>query len=121
MKDNENMLRLYIKEDYSDEIVPMTKLTRGLLHVYHIPKPSDKIEFTCIDTYQTGLSIEELKMCLDWRDHYFDLHHNSCESVFDVEYTEEEDYERDQCAEKVRTQLRFIEDVLGEPQGRFTI
>lgn len=122
MKDTGNMLEFFIKEDHSDEIVPMTKLTRGLLHVYHISKAPNDITFNHIDEYATGLSINDLKLCLEWRTHYFKMYNTSSEAtLWDGCLSEEEKYERSQQHLNAVENLKRIESVLGKPQGRFAI
>lgn len=122
MKDIGNMLEFFIKEGYSDEIVPMTKLTRGLLHVYHISKAPNDITFNHMDEYATGLSINDLKLCLEWRTHYFKMCNTSSEAtLWDGCLSEEEKYERSQQHLNAIENLKRIESVLGKPQGRFAI
>ena len=116
------MLEFFVKEDCSDEIVPMTKLTRGLLHVYHISKAPNDITFNHMDEYATGLSINDLKLCLEWRTHYFKMCNTSSEAfLWNDCLSEEEKHRNNQQHIKALENLKRIESILGKPQGRFAI
>lgn len=121
MKDGINMLNLLIKEEFSNEIEPMSKLTRGLMYVYDMPYKASQIYFVPLDSYRTGLTPEELKMCLEWREAYFDFHRYTSETAHETSYTEQELQAHQKERSRAFTAMCKIERELGEPQGRFSI
>ncbi len=121
MKDLNNMFNIFVKGKYSEEIEPMTRLTRGLMYVYDMPYKASQIYFVPLDSYRTGLTEEYLKQCLEWREAYFDFHRYTSETVYEHEYTQEELQEIRQERNKAFKIMNDIEKEMGEPQGRFTI
>ena len=122
MKDKTNMLELFVKDRYTGEIVPLTKLTRGLLHTYYINKPYSEITFNHEDCCATGLTIEELNLCVLWRKYYFETFRYSEDESDDAEIlTTKERLFRAEWTDKYTAKKEEIEEILGEPQGRFTI
>ena len=121
MKDVNNMFSIFIKDEHSEEVEPMSKLTRGLMYVYDMPYKSSQIYFVPIDSYRTGLTPEELKMCLEWREAYFDFHRYTSETAHENSYTEQELQAHQKERSRAFTAMCKIEGELGEPQGRFSI
>lgn len=121
MKDLNNMFEVYIKGEYSDETERMSRLTRGLMYVYDMPYKAKDIHFGQLDSHRTGLTSEELEMCLRWREAYFEFHRYSGESSNVYSYTEEDILQQEREQTEARNTMLEIEKELGEPQGRFTI
>lgn len=121
MKDLNNMFNVFIKGEFSEEIEPMTKLTRGLMYVFDIPYKASQIHFVPLDSHRTGLTSDELKQCLNWREAYFDFHRNTSETAHEHDYTKEELQEIRKERNKAFNMMSEIEKELGEPQGRFAI
>lgn len=121
MKDLNNRFNVFVKGEYSEEIEPMTRLTRGLMYVYDIPYKASQIYFVPLDSHRTGLRSDELKQCLDWREAYFDFHRYTSETVYEYNYTKGELQEIRKERNKAFKIMSEIEKELGEPQGRFAI
>jgi hypothetical protein len=121
MKDLKNMFNVFVKGEFSEEIEPMTRLTRGLMYVYDMPYKASQIYFVQIDSHRTGLTSDELKQCLVWREAYFDFHRYTSETVYEQNYTKEELQEIRKERNKAFKIMSEIEKELGEPQGRFAI
>lgn len=121
MKDLNNMFNIFVKGEYSEEIEPMTRLTRGLMYVYGMSHTASQIYFVPLDSHRTGLTAEELKQCLDWREAYFEFHRYASETVYEYNYTKEELQEIRKERNKAFKIMSEIEKELGEPQGRFAI
>lgn len=121
MKDLNNMFNIFVKGEYSEEIEPMSRLTRGLMYVYDMPYKASQIYFAPLDSHRTGLTSEELKQCLDWREAYFEFHRYTNETAHEHSYTEDELQTHQKERSKAFTIMCKIERDLGEPQGRFAI
>ena len=121
MKDVTNMFSIFIKDQNSEEVEPMSKLTRGLMYVYDMPYRASQICFVPLDSCRTGLTPEELKMCLEWREAYFDFHRYAGETSHESYYTEQELQAHQKERSRALTAMCKIEGELGEPQGRFSI
>lgn len=111
---------LYIKSEYSDKFEPMTKLTSGLMRVFHLSTQTKDTVFTRSDEIATGLTIEELHMCVKWRD----LHLERC--VYGMNYndrdeTEQEIQDRRSVYNRITPLMKDIEYLLGQPQGSFAV
>lgn len=115
------MFNVFIKGEFSEEIEPMTKLTRGLMYVFDIPYKASQIHFVLLDSHRTGLTSDELKQCLDWREAYFEFHRYTSETGYEHAYTKEELQEIRKERNKAFNMMSEIEKELGEPQGRFAI
>ena len=120
MKDKKNHFEIYIKENGSDEIVPMSKLTRGLMHILYSYTYNNKLPFKLSDELRSGLSIEELELCAKYWNLY--LQRAAYGINWDDSYgTQSELAEMHRVFDKITPQLEDIVKILGEPQGRFTI
>lgn len=110
---------IYVKGEFDElsEARPMTKLTRGLLHAEGIHTPTEKVVFTKVDETTTGLTLEELYLCLKWKDAYFETHrYDENTALWHGDLSNKEVRERKKHRAVHYNIMNGIEEILGVAQ-----